>query len=108
MARLWYARKTVENGLSRSNVVNWIESGLYERQGRASTNFARTLPKTQSDLARETLKAPYKFEFLTLAEESVVEEGLLAHIPKFLIKLGAGFAFVGQPVRLEWAVTIIT
>ena len=102
--RLWYARKTVENGWSRNVLVHWIESGLYERQGKASTNFERTLPKPQSDLARETLKDPYKFEFLSLAEEAeekAVEEGLLAHIRKFLIELGAGFAFVGQQVRLE-------
>jgi predicted nuclease of restriction endonuclease-like (RecB) superfamily len=102
--RLWYARKTLENGWSRNVLVHWIESGLYERQGKASTNFERTLPKPQSDLARETLKDPYKFEFLSLAEEAeekVVEEGLLAHIRKFLIELGAGFAFVGQQVRLE-------
>ena len=104
VARLWYARKTVENGWSRSMLVNWIESGLYKRQGKAQTNFERTLPKPQSDLARETLKDPYKFEFLTLAEEAeekAVEEGLLAHIRKFLIELGAGFAFVGQQFRLE-------
>jgi predicted nuclease of restriction endonuclease-like (RecB) superfamily len=102
--REWYVRKTVENGWSRSVLVLWIESGLYERQGKAQTNFQRTLPKPQSDLARETLKDPYKFEFLTLAEEveeKAVEEGLLAHIRKFLIELGAGFAFVGQQVRLE-------
>ena len=102
--RLWYARKTVENGWSRNILVDWIDSGLYERQGKAQTNFQRTLPKPQSDLARETLKDPYKFDFLTLekeAEEKVVEQGLMAHIRKFLIELGAGFAFVGQQVRLE-------
>jgi predicted nuclease of restriction endonuclease-like (RecB) superfamily len=102
--REWYIHKTVENGWSRGMLVNWIESGLYKRQGKAQTNFQRTLPKPQSDLARETLKDPYKFEFLTLAdeaEEKAVEEGLLAHIRKFLIELGAGFAFVGQQVRLE-------
>ena len=102
--RLWYARKIVENGWSRSVLVHWIESGLYERQGKAQTNFEKTLPSLQSDLARETLKDPYKFEFLTLAEEVVekeLEEGLLTHIRKFLVELGAGFAFVGQQVRLE-------
>ena len=102
--REWYVRKTVENGWSRNVLLHWIESGLYERQGKAQTNFQRTLPKPQSDLARETLKDPYKFEFLTLAqeaEEQAVEEGLLAHIRKFLIELGAGFAFVGQQVRIE-------
>jgi predicted nuclease of restriction endonuclease-like (RecB) superfamily len=102
--REWYVHKIVENGWSRNVLVHWIESGLSERQGKASTNFERTLPKPQSDLARETLKDPYKFEFLTLeeeVEEKAVEEGLLAHIRKFLIELGAGFAFVGQQVHLE-------
>jgi predicted nuclease of restriction endonuclease-like (RecB) superfamily len=102
--RLWYARKSVESGWSRNVLVHWIESGLYERQGKAQTNFERTLPRPQSDLARETLKDPYKFEFLTLTDEAAekeLEEGLLAHIRKFLIELGAGFAFVGQQVRLE-------
>jgi predicted nuclease of restriction endonuclease-like (RecB) superfamily len=85
-------------------MVHWIESDLYGRQGKAQTNFERTLPRPQSDLARETLKDPYKFEFLTLADEALerdLEEGLLAHIRKFLIELGAGFAFVGQQVRLD-------
>jgi predicted nuclease of restriction endonuclease-like (RecB) superfamily len=102
--REWYVRKAVENGWSRSVLVHWIESDLYERQGKAQTNFEKTLPTPQSDLARETLKDPYKFEFLTIAgeaEEKELEEGLLAHIRKFLIELGAGFAFVGQQVRLD-------
>jgi predicted nuclease of restriction endonuclease-like (RecB) superfamily len=104
LARLWYARKIVENGWSRNVLVHWIESDLYARQGKAQTNFEKTLPSLQSDLARETLKDPYKFEFLTLAdkaEEKELEEGLLAHIRKFLVELGAGFAFVGQQVRLD-------
>ena len=103
-ARLWYARAAVENGWSRSVLTHWLESNLHGRQGKASTNFERTLPRPQSDLARETLKAPYTFEFLTLAreaEEKELEEGLLAHIRKFLVELGAGFAFVGQQVRLD-------
>jgi predicted nuclease of restriction endonuclease-like (RecB) superfamily len=102
--RLWYARKTVENGWSRNVLIHWIESDLYERQGKAQTNFQKTLPSLQSDLARETLKDPYTFQFLTIegdAEEKALEEGLLAHIQKFLIELGAGFAFVGRQVRLE-------
>jgi predicted nuclease of restriction endonuclease-like (RecB) superfamily len=102
--RIWYARKIVENGWSRSVLVHWIESGLYERQGKAQTNFERTLPAPQSDLARETLKDPYKFEFLALAqeaEEKELEDGLLSHVQRFLVELGAGFAFVGRQVRLE-------
>jgi predicted nuclease of restriction endonuclease-like (RecB) superfamily len=102
--RAWYIGKTVENGWSRAVLVHWIESGLYQRQGKARTNFEKTLPSPQSDLARETLKDPYNFEFLTLAadaEERVLQKGLLEHIQHFLIELGTGFAFVGQEYRLE-------
>jgi predicted nuclease of restriction endonuclease-like (RecB) superfamily len=102
--REWYIRKTIENGWSRAVLVHWIESDLYKRQGKAPTNFDRTLPPPQSDLARETLKDPYNFEFLSLAtdaEERALEKGLLEHIQKFLIELGAGFAFVGQQYPLE-------
>jgi predicted nuclease of restriction endonuclease-like (RecB) superfamily len=104
VARLWYARKAVESGWSRPMLVHWVESGLYHRQGKAQTNFERTLPAPQSDLARETLKDPYTFEFLTLADEAAekaLEAGLLAHVRKFLLELGAGFALVGQQVRLD-------
>jgi len=102
--RLWYAQAVVENGWSRNVLVHWVESDLYQRQGKAQTNFETTLPSLQSDLARETLKDPYKFEFLTLsneAEEQELERGLVAHIRKFLLELGAGFSFVGQQVHLE-------
>jgi len=102
--RTWYIGKTVENGWSRNVPVHWIESDLYERQGKARTNFDKTLPPPQSDLARETLKDPYTFEFLTIAgdaEEHTLQKGLLAHIQQFLIELGAGFAFVGQQYPLE-------
>ena len=102
--RLWYARETIENGWSRNVLVHWIESDLYERQGKASTNFERSLPRLQSDLARELLKDPYDFQFLATAreaEEREIERGLVAHIREFLLELGAGFAFVGQQFRLE-------
>lgn len=102
--RLWYLGKTVENGWSRNVLVHWIESDLYQRQGKATTNFARSLPPPASDLAGEMLKDPYKFEFLTLtgdAEERALQKGLLAHIQQFLVELGAGFAFLGQEYRLE-------
>ena len=84
--------------------MHWIESDLYRRQGKAQTNFERTLPAPQSDLARETLKNPYNFEFLTIADDAAeqeLEKGLVAHIRQFLIELGAGFAFLGQQYRLE-------
>ncbi len=102
--REWYIHKAIENGWSRNVLVHWIESDLYQRQGKARTNFERTLPAPQSDLARETLKDPYNFEFLTLAsdaEERALQKGLLEHIQQFLIELGAGFALVGQQYPLE-------
>src|SRR5208337_4020076 len=77
---------------------------LYSRQGKAITNFAATLPPPQSDLAQQTLKDPYLFDFLTLGDEAHerdLETGLLAHVQRFLLELGAGFAFVGRQVPLE-------
>jgi len=105
-ARLWYARAATEYGWSRNVLVHHIELKLFERQGKASTNFDRALPSPQSDLAREMLKDPYNFEFLTLqqdAEERDIEKGLVAHIQKFLLELGVGFAFVGRQYHLEVA-----
>ena len=104
--RLWYARQTVANSWSRAMLVQWIESGLYARQGQAITNFKKALPAPQSDLATELVRDPYNFDFLTLrtdAAERELEQGLLAHIRKFLLELGAGFAFVGQQVHVEVA-----
>ena len=72
--RLWYARAAVEKGWSRPVMVHWIESNLYKRQGKAQTNFEKTLPALQSDLAKETLKNPYSFEFLTIADDAVEQE----------------------------------
>lgn len=103
-ARLWYARKALEHGWSRAVLTVQIETKLRERSGKAITNFERTLPPVQSDLAREVLKDPYTFDFLTLGEaahERDLERGLVEHIRQFLIELGAGFAFVGQQVRLD-------
>ena len=102
--RLWYIQKTIEHGWSRNILAMQIESGLYERQGKALTNFARTLPAPQSDLAQETLKDPYKFDFLTLGDEAHerdIERGLIEHIRRFLLELGGGFAFVGNQYHLE-------
>jgi predicted nuclease of restriction endonuclease-like (RecB) superfamily len=83
---------------------HWIESDLYSRQGNAVTNFKQALPPPQSDLANESVRDPYNFDFLTLrtqVAERELENGLLTHIRKFLIELGAGFAFVGQQVHLQ-------
>ncbi|NLZ04340.1 MAG: DUF1016 domain-containing protein [Phycisphaerae bacterium] len=102
--RLWYARQAVEHGWSRVVLVHWIESDLYSRQGKAVTNFSTTLPPAQSDLATEVIKDPYTFDFLTLASDAAerdLERALLDHIRRFLLELGAGFAFVGQQMHLE-------
>jgi len=103
-ARLWYARKTLEHGWSRAVLTVQIESRLRQRSGKAITNFDRTLPPAQSDLAREVLKDPYTFDFLSLgevAQERDLERGLVQHIQQVLLELGAGFAFVGRQVRLD-------
>jgi len=102
--RLWYARKTLEHGWSRAALTVQIETRVHERVGKAITNFDRTLPPPQSDLAREVLKDPYTFDFLSLSEEAQerdLERGLVEHIQQFLLELGAGFAFVGRQVRFE-------
>lgn len=102
--RLWYAEQTLINGWSRDSLEDWIKSGLVKRKGRAITNFVDKLPATQSKLAQETLKDPYNFEFLSLADgyrEQELELGLLNHIQKFLIELGQGFAFIGNQYPLE-------
>jgi predicted nuclease of restriction endonuclease-like (RecB) superfamily len=104
LLRLWYAHKAVEHGWSRAVLTHQIETQLHKREGKAVTNFRRTLPPQQSDLAEQTLKDPYNFEFLTLpsgARERDLEQGLLDHIQKFLLELGVGFAFVGRQYRLE-------
>ena len=102
--REWYIRACIEHGWSRNVLEMQIETGLYRRQGGAASNFERTLPAPQSDLARETLKDPYNFEFLTIAEdahERAIERGLVDHIRDFLLELGQGFAFLGSQVPLS-------
>lgn len=104
VARMFYLRSAVEHGWSRSVLTVQIESRLHERQGRAQTNFATTLAPPGSDLAHQTLKDPYVFDFLTLgkdARERELEQGLLDHIQRFLMELGVGFAFVGRQVHLQ-------
>lgn len=102
--RDWYAQAAFEHGWSRNVLEMQIETRLYERQGKAVTNFSRTLPPPQSDLAQQILKDPYNFDFLTLqddAHEREIEHGLLDHIRRFLLEMGAGFAFVGSQYPLE-------
>jgi predicted nuclease of restriction endonuclease-like (RecB) superfamily len=104
--RLWYIQAAIDHGWSRNVLVIQIEAGLYGRQGKAKTNFTKALPAPQSDLAQQLLKDPYNFDFLMLskdADERDVESGLVAHIQKFLLELGTGFAFVGRQYPLEIA-----
>lgn len=102
--RLAYARAAIEHGWSR-NVLNiHIETRLLERTGKAVTNFEQRLPAPQSDLAIESLKDPYRFDFLGLGEEAQereIENALVQHVTDFLLELGAGFAFVGRQVLLD-------
>lgn len=101
--RLFYARSALEHGWSRSVLAVQIEGKLAHRQGKALTNFQATLPPPQSDLAQQSLKDPYLFDFLTLdaeAREKDLEVGLVDHVQKFLLELGVGFAFVGRQVPI--------
>ena len=103
-ARLAYAARAIEHGWSRAVLVHHIEARTVERQGKALTNFEQRLPKPQSDLARESLKDPYRFDFLGIgaeADERQLETALVQHITRFLLELGAGFAYVGRQVHLE-------
>ncbi len=98
-SRLWYASQAIEHNWSRSILVMQIETRLLERSGKAISNFDSNLPKPHSDLARESLKDPYRFDFLGLtvdAQEREIENALIKHVTDFLLELGAGFAFVGQ------------
>jgi len=100
----YYVGKTIENNWSRSVLVHQIESGLFQREGQSITNFAETLPAPQSGLAQQLLKDPYSFDFLALTEdynERELEKALTEHITKFLLELGAGFAFVGRQKVLQ-------
>ena len=102
--RAWYAERVVQQGWSRATLNLHIRNRLHLRRGAAVTNFEARLPAPDSALARETLKDPYLFDFLGLgdeAEEREIERGLVAHITRFLLELGAGFAFVGRQFRLE-------
>jgi predicted nuclease of restriction endonuclease-like (RecB) superfamily len=103
-ARIWYAAKAIEHGWSRNMLEDWTRSDLYRRQGKAITNFQTLLPKPQSDLADQSLKDPYVFDFLTISDatkEKDIEKGLIEHVQKFLVELGKGFAFVGRQVPLR-------
>ena len=85
-------------------MVHQIESGLYKREGKAITNFSRSLPDPHSDLAQQTLKDPYMFDFMTMRkqyDERDLETTLVAHVTQFLLELGAGFSFIGRQVLIK-------
>jgi predicted nuclease of restriction endonuclease-like (RecB) superfamily len=102
--REWYIRACIQNGWSRAVLEAQIATRLHERQGKAVHNFDRALPAPQSELAAQLLKDPYNFDFLSLgqdAHERDLERGLIVHLKKFLLELGAGFAFIGSQHHLE-------
>jgi predicted nuclease of restriction endonuclease-like (RecB) superfamily len=101
---IFYLSRTIENGWSRSILDMQIGIQLFQRQGKAITNFTNTLTNPTSDLANQTLKDPYLFDFLTLkkrADERSIEDQLTKHITQFLLELGTGFAFIGRQFKLE-------
>lgn len=101
---LFYVRQTVANGWSRNMLLNFIGTGLYERQGKALTNFKQTLPSEDSDLAQELTKDPYNFGFTGITKsynERILKDALLNNITTFLTELGTGFAYVGKEYRLK-------
>ena len=102
----FYIKETILNNWSRDILALQIKSNLYERQGKAITNFKYTLPKKQSDLAIQTMKDPYIFDFLNLTEpykEKNIEDQLVSNVTKFLLELGKGFAFIGRQYNIEVA-----
>jgi predicted nuclease of restriction endonuclease-like (RecB) superfamily len=102
--RRGYAHAAIEYGWSRAVLVHQIETKLFQRQGKSETNFTRTLPPEQSDMAQQILKDPYHFDFLTLgpsSRERALERGLLNHLKDLLLELGKGFAFLGSQYKIE-------
>ena len=101
---LFYVHKTLENSWSRAVLLNFLDTDLFERQGKAITNFEHTLPEPLSDLAQQIIKDPYNFDFLTLTEryeEKELKQALIGNIERFLMELGKGFAYMGREYRLE-------
>lgn len=101
---LFFVRKVIENNWGRDMLLNFLSTDLYERQAKAVTNFGKTLPALQSDLAQQATKDPYVFNFLTMTEdynERELEDALVANVTKFLVELGTGFAYMGRQYRLQ-------
>ncbi len=103
-ARRFYAARAIEYGWSRNVLALQIDSGLHEREGKATTNFATRLPAPHVALATQSLKDPYLFDFLGVgaeADERAIEDALVGHLTRFLLELGAGFAFVGRQIHVQ-------
>ena len=101
---LFYVKKTLENNWSRAVLMNFLDTDLYDRQGKAITNFSVTLPDNQSELAQAITKDPYNYDFITIREkynEKELKDALLDNIGHFLVELGNGFAYVGREVELN-------
>lgn len=101
---LFYVHQTVQNGWSRNMLLNFLDTDLYERQGKAQTNFGNTLPDETSDLAQELTKDPYDFAFTGITgkyNERLLKDKLLNNITLFLVELGTGFAYMGKEYRLQ-------
>ena len=101
---LFYVQKCQELNWSRSVLMNYLDTDLYEREGKALSNFQASLPQPQSDLAQELTRDPYNFNFLTLESnyhEKELKAALIANITQFLLELGSGFAYVGKEYRLD-------
>ena len=101
---MFFVNKSLDNGWSSTMLLNWIDTELYEREGKALTNFTSTLPAPDSDLAQEVTKDPYNFAFAGVRgkyNESLLKQALLGNITDFLIELGTGFAYVGREYRLQ-------
>ena len=104
--RIWYIQKTRENGWSHNVLIHQIESGLYQRQVLADkvSNFENRLPSPQSELAVQTMKDPYIFDFIPFKEDMVerdIEQALVRDVTKLLLELGTGFAFLGNQYHLN-------
>ena len=100
---IFFINKIIENGWSRAVLLNFLDTNLYERQGKAINNFQKSLPNVQSNLAKEITKEPYNFDFISIREgynEKELKDALMDNIQKFLLELGTGFAFVGREYRL--------
>lgn len=101
---IFFVRKTLENNWSRNVLLNWLDTGLYEREGKAVSNFKNTLPAPQSDLAQQITKDPYSFDFIALREdydERDLEDALVSNVTRFLLELGKGFSYMGRQFQLE-------